>query len=147
MQAQLEQLRHYSLQLMQCNAQLQTMTFQASCLENDDLQTTFYTGLPSFEVFRMLCATLQPLAKRSFVSKCPPENQLLLVLSKLRLGLSNRDLAYRMNLSEPAVSTVFHNWIDLMYREMKQLIIWPDHETLRKIYLKFSKDDFQGQFA
>ena len=143
LRVQLERLHHHSLKLMQCNAQLLTMTFQASCLENDDSRMTFYTGLPSFEVFRMLCAMLEPLSKRSFVSKCPPENQLLLVLSKLRLGLSNRDLSYRMHLSEAAVSTIFHNWIDLMYCEMKQLITWPDHETLRKNLPKI----FQGRFS
>ena len=117
------------------------MTFQSSCIENNNLQTTFYTGLPLFELFRMLSATLQPLTNRPFVPKCPPENQLhaFLVMSKLRLGVSNRDLVHTMHSVEPFVSTIFHNWIDLMNYEVKQLLIW--------LYLIFSKDDFQGQFT
>ena len=42
------------------------------------------------------------------------------------------DLAYRLYASEATESKFFHKWMDLMYNNLKQLIIWPDIETLRQ---------------
>ena len=41
------------------------------------------------------------------------------------------DLAYRLHVTEATVSKFFHKWLDLMYNNLKQLIIRPDLETLR----------------
>ena len=30
------------------------------------------------------------------------------------------------------VSQLFHEWIDIMSRELRSLIVWPDRETIRK---------------
>ena len=50
---------------------------------------------------------------------------------RLRLNLPSRDLAYRLDVSESHFSYIFHQWLDIMYHNLKQLIIWPDTETLR----------------
>ena len=51
-----------------------------------------YTGLPSIAAFRTLFAAISALiTERRTISK---QNQLFLVLMKLRHGLQNRDLAY-----------------------------------------------------
>ena len=39
------------------------------------------------------------------------------------------DLAYRLHVTE---ATVSNKWLDVMYNNLKQLIIWPDSETLRQ---------------
>ena len=52
------------------------------------------------------------------------------VLMKLKLAIQNQDLAYRFGIHVTKVSKVFHLWIDVMFREMKQLISWPDRELI-----------------
>ena len=42
------------------------------------------------------------------------------------------DLAYHLHVTEATISKFFHKWLDLMYNNLKQLIIWPDTETLRQ---------------
>ena len=43
------------------------------------------------------------------------------------------DLAYRLHVSEATVSKFLNKWMDLMHiNNLKQLIIWPDTETLRQ---------------
>ena len=42
------------------------------------------------------------------------------------------DLAYRLHVTEATVSKFFHKWLDVMYCNLKQMIIWPDSETLRQ---------------
>ena len=42
------------------------------------------------------------------------------------------DLAYRLHVTEATVSKIFHKWLDVMYNNLKQLIIWPDSEMLRQ---------------
>ena len=51
---------------------------------------------------------------------------------KLRLGVPNKDLACRFGITPGRVSQLFHEWIDIMSRELKSLIIWPDQQTIRK---------------
>ena len=41
-----------------------------------------------------------------------------------------KDITYRSNISESNVSKIFHKWLDIMYRELRQLIVWPDREKL-----------------
>ena len=43
------------------------------------------------------------------------EDDFLLVLMKLRLGLSTIDLAVRFNVSEATVSKLFKPWINYLY--------------------------------
>ena len=58
-------------------------------------------------------------------------DQFLLVMMKLRLAVSLQDLPYRFRIGITVVSNIFHRWLDVM-RELKQLIVWPDHGILRE---------------
>ena len=65
-------------------------------------------------------------------------DQFLLVMMKLRLAVSFQDLSYRFRIGITVVSNIFHRWLDVMSRELKQLIVWPDrgilHETLPECF-------------
>ena len=106
----------------------------ADKLNGDDEQTHFYTGLASYALFNCLCSLLSSVFKNPNVNHgvLNPKNQLLLVLMKLRLGVPNKDLAYRFGITPGRVSQLFHEWIDIMSRELRSLIVWPDRETIRK---------------
>lgn len=55
-----------------------------------------------------------------------PRDHILLVLMKLKLAVPNKDLAYRFGVTPNRISQIFHEWIDIMSRELKQLIKWPE---------------------
>ena len=71
------------------------------------------------------------------------ENHLFLVLMKLKLGLTNRDLAIRFNLDEAKVSKIFREWIKPLSVLLTNRIVWPDRETVWK-NLPFSFSSFKN---
>ena len=99
-------------------------------IEDSDVRTKFYTNLPTYMIFTILFDLLSPLMKKSI--KLSLKDELLLCLMKLRLNLTNEDLAYRFGVAKSAVSRIFHKWLDVMYVKMKSCIRWLDKETVRQ---------------
>ena len=56
----------------------------------------------------------------------------ILTLMRLRLGLFQKDLAHRFNVSETTVSMVFNTWVRFMFMrvELEPLIYLPRKEVL-----------------
>lgn len=71
------------------------------------------------------------------------EDHLLLVLMKLRLGLSNRDLAFRFNILESSLSQILRSWIPVMAAVLKPLIKWPSKGAVLKNMPKSFKNNFK----
>ena len=101
-------------------------------LSEDDQKVKFYTGLPTFELLKVLF---------TFVCVCVPSQanstltnfqQFVMVLAKLRLNLHNQDIAYCFGVYQSSVSRMFRKWIDIMYVRLKPLIKWPEREQLLK---------------
>ena len=60
-------------------------------------------------------------------------NCYLMTMMKLRLNLSQYDLAFRFNVSVPTVSRIISRWIFLMDDKMRNTLIkWPSREALQK---------------
>ena len=55
----------------------------------------------------------------------PLEEQLFMTLVRLRLGLLERDLAFRFNISQATVSRITCTWINLMYHSFKSIETFP----------------------
>ena len=106
--------------------QLRCAKFGAENIRDDDAKTCFYTGLPTFTLFITLFDLLKGYAPES-----KGINLFFAVLIKLRLKTPMKDLAYCLNCSEPHFSTIFHKWLRIMYHNLRQLIMWPDTETLQ----------------
>lgn len=90
----------------------------------------FYTGFVSAAMLsaflQLVLATWQPC------STClDPEAQLILMLTRLRLGLLTQTLACRSGVSNSTVSDIFHTWIDVLATNMKRFIVWPSRRTLQ----------------
>uniref|UniRef100_A0A1X7U804 DDE Tnp4 domain-containing protein n=1 Tax=Amphimedon queenslandica TaxID=400682 RepID=A0A1X7U804_AMPQE len=60
------------------------------------------------------------------------EDELLLTLCCLRLGLRIEDLAVRFFISSTFASRILNKWIDLLYVHVKFLIKWPSHELCQQ---------------
>ena len=90
-----------------------------------------YTGLGSMNIFMWLLSVV--LSCTNFVvPKCKglgAADQLLLVLTKIKLGLLHGDLAVRTGTTCSVVSRVFLAWVPVLSKVLKQFILWPDPDT------------------
>jgi hypothetical protein len=117
-----------SVQALQ--SKVNRMSFGAGFIEGDDERTCFYTGLPSHSLFVGSFKELEPLVPSKITPSISLVDEFFLTLVKLRLGVPVNDLAYRMNINRSHISQMFHQWIDVMSRELKCLISWPDKQQL-----------------
>ena len=100
--------------------------------ENDDDKVLFYTGLPNWTILLCIYDFVKEYLQ-SVKGLLSPFSKFLLCLTRLRLNLGGKDLAYRFgNISEATVSRAFLHAVDVLYQRLKPLIIWPDRESLRK---------------
>ena len=59
------------------------------------------------------------------------EQEFLLVLMKLRLGIMVEDLPFRFKVSPGKVSQIFITWIKLISKELSVLVIWPSSSQIK----------------
>ena len=71
------------------------------------------------------------------------EDESLLVLMKLRLGLTNLDLAIRFRVSEATVSNIFITWLNFLCIRLGALKVWPH----RRVILDNMPKKFKGNIA
>ena len=123
-------------------SELKVVISPTAKMEGDDEQTHFYTELPSYAVFSSLLDLLLSVMSKRTSHGLSPQDQFLLVLMKLRLAVPGKDLGYRFGVSPTRVSQIFHEWINTMSRELKQLIKWPDRELIRKTLPDYFKSKY-----
>lgn len=102
----------------------------------------FYTGITS-SVFQWLAKQMD--SKKLYRTKrLTLKDHLFLVLVKLRLGLKNKDIAFRFGVTFSIVSRIFRSWINEMAKFMSEnLIYWPEKPALRRNLPKCFKKDYR----
>ena len=75
---------------------------------------------------------------RPSAHKLSVEDEFLMLLMKLRMGLSNIDLAERFCVSESTVNNINLTWVNFVYTVIGSLKIWPH----RDIIIKHSPEEF-----
>ncbi|XP_077512006.1 uncharacterized protein LOC144122917 [Amblyomma americanum] len=101
-----------------------------------------YTGIPSYQHFLALMTYINPGKNGSNVlrnagikdsggrrRKLTAENELFLVLLRLRLGLFEHDLAHRFGTQSTA-SRICVSWINFMYIRLCKLPLWVSRAVL-----------------
>jgi hypothetical protein len=124
---QQETVTRYNLHAEMLTHRLKMKIFGAMMLVDDE-KTCFYTGLVSYSIFHGVFSLLMKQNRR--YTALSLEDELFLVLVKLRLAMSIADMAYRMYISISAVSRIFRSWMMVMSTELAYLIEWPDDGKL-----------------
>lgn len=120
-----------------------TVIFGIDRFKGNPTDFNFYTGLPDYLTFLAFCDFLQPERHRisSIYYKAKPvhesytnergrepvlsvQNQIFLVLCRLRQGYRELDLAHRFDISMSTVSDIFCKWIKHMDHVFSQLPLW-----------------------
>ncbi|KAK3097396.1 hypothetical protein FSP39_009272 [Pinctada imbricata] len=120
-----------------------------------DESMKFYTGIRCISGFKKLVLVIKPsLTKLRYWNgprfQCNPlkhkymnkkkgpqrrlscEDELLLSLMKIRLGLLNKDLAQRFGISEQHVSNIFTTWVKVLSKTLGSLVINPPKHVVKK---------------
>ncbi|XP_040071801.1 uncharacterized protein LOC120844216 [Ixodes scapularis] len=112
---------------------------------DEDIQ--FYTGLPNYRSFLILLNfvdagengrnILMQHGRHSSVSqkagrrrKLSAENQLFLVLMKLKGGIFHKHLGHLFDISMSTVSKLFSAWMSFLYLNLTQLGLWLPREAI-----------------
>ncbi|XP_052820235.1 uncharacterized protein LOC128246068 [Mya arenaria] len=115
-----------------------------------DSDTSFYTGMPSKGIFNKLHAFISPFVNRRWTGlvsvsknvrkfklsrfgpsrKLTSKSEFLMMLMKLRLGLLNKDLAKRFDISETLCSRIFFSWLRATSTALKSMVYIPEEESL-----------------
>jgi len=107
----------------------------------------YYTGF-TFETFTVIYNFLAPCDKPFKYTKqlkclknLSLENQLLLVLIKLRQNFDFTHISTLFGISKQDCSTIFTNWINFMYFRFGSVNIWPNRDVIiSNMPDKFKKD-------
>ncbi|XP_073512353.1 uncharacterized protein [Phyllobates terribilis] len=109
-------------------------SFCMNSIKNESKWVRFYTGFDSYshliEFLGFITADQKLCTGRIWKktevgpqSALCLEDQLLLVLTRLRLGLLLQDLAFRFRVSESTVSRYWLNWTELLHARLTQIPI------------------------
>ena len=60
------------------------------------------------------------------------ERHLLLILMKIRLCVTNKDLAFRFRINYGMVSKIYHSWLVILSKSLQPLIVWPFRGALHQ---------------
>ena len=111
---------------------VQDFQISIDSFKSDNVKLKFYTGLDSFEALESVFNLIAPFVENHHRSALSMFNQFLMVLMKLRLNLTDQDLGYRFGVSQSTVSKNWKKWVNIMYRRLMPLVMWPEREQLYK---------------
>ena len=104
----------------------------AKTLLTSDDRCNFYTGIAKLSVFYTLLNIISPYVKvQSRKTLLKNVDRFLLVLMRLRLGLTIKDLAYRFGVAPSGIGKICKEWLPVMARELGVLIFWPSKEKIQ----------------
>ncbi|KAM7289065.1 uncharacterized protein ISCGN_003207 [Ixodes scapularis] len=122
------------------DATIPFQNFTLTAVQQDPKKLAFYTGFDSLERFLAFYKFVQAGYEAHKESQGPQrrspylsmDDQLLLVLSRLRVGLLEQDLAYRFRIHISTVSRVWTFWIGYLADYLAQLNYWPSRQVVNK---------------
>ncbi|KAM7297119.1 uncharacterized protein ISCGN_022272 [Ixodes scapularis] len=120
--------------------------FSIECFKDAPEDVQFYTGLPDYGTFMFLLKFVDPGqngenvklwsvsysqdSKQGRPRSLPPHDELFLILVRLRLGLFEKDLAFRFGISVGTVSRLCTTWISYLYMHFARLDLWATRQQV-----------------
>ena len=149
-----KQLREKCNEFAEQNKTLRTTlsknaVFDIEKYKNNSEDIAFYTGFPDYELFKLCYNLVKDSAKNisynhervycDLNSRNQPGRprvlntfqEFTMVMMRLRLGLFERDLAHRFNVSVMTVSRITRSWMRFLRAEFEPLIQTPPSEILK----------------
>jgi hypothetical protein len=108
----------------------QTCRELASLKILSEKDAVFYTGL-SLTVYSTLVGVMK-VHGNDLPYLLPVDEQILLTLVRLRLGLQFQDLGKRFGISCQLASKIFQSWISILSVQLKDLILWLPKESIKR---------------
>lgn len=106
-------------------------------------KVSYYTGLPNEQAFEWLVSIFARSAQCVPSQGLSQEDQVLLVLMRLRLDVHLCFLADLFHIGKNSVSKLFETVLTVLVAELKGLIVWPDDISFNA----WRPKAFQGKFS
>ena len=106
-------------------------THNYAAIKNDVAKFQYMTGLPHPDVFDWILSLIMDKVTLT-CKQMTHESHLLLVLMKIRLGVTNKDLAYRFRINYSMVSKIYRSWLVILSKALQPLIVWHSRCVLRQ---------------
>ena len=123
------------------NNLLKTSKFSYQYLKRSDDKMAFFTGLNCSRFIWLVNKVKSSI--KILHKKLSLEDHVLLVLMKLKLGLLNKDLAVRFDISTSRISKIFRSSVPLIAAHMTNLIVWPGHGRIKNYLPRTFKKNFK----
>ncbi|XP_064470765.1 uncharacterized protein LOC135385399 [Ornithodoros turicata] len=121
---------------------------------SDDEKLHFYTGFNGLERLKRFCSFVEA-GYEDYKNACTEspsnrgrnrvfsvEEQLIIVLIRLRVGLLERDLASRYDVSLAYMSELCSFWTEFLSNYLEQTPIWPFRETVNDFMPEVFKESY-----
>ncbi len=126
-----------------------------------DTNFKFYTSFPNYATFKAFFDYLQPACNfLMYAGSCntehveatqqkhgrprslSPEQELFMVLVRLRCGLLGLDIANRFSISHTQFSRIETTWLGFLYHRLRALPIWASREHVQETMPQAFKDTY-----
>ena len=98
----------------------------------DENKLYFYTGTPTVPIFDLVFDFAENSINQSDISKWTKQEIFIMILMRLRLGLLERDLAYRFDISQPSLSKILLEWLPILATRLSFSVTRTRREELWK---------------
>lgn len=150
LQSELKRLKlQHEAEVNDLKQQLLRSKFSLQRFKDSDSDMEFYTTFPNYSSFKNFVDFLSPACeklryigskngnlqseeqqKRGRKRSLTPEEELFMVLSRLRCGLLERDVANRYDISVSQVSSIWITWLDFLHQRLRSINIWPSRDLV-----------------
>ena len=141
--------------------EMKNCLFRLERFISSDIDFKFYTGFPDYTTFKAFFNYLSPECCHlnyhgsttapilsDTQKKCgkqrslSPEEELFMVLSRLRCGFLGQDLAHRYGISPSHLSRIWTTWITFLHQRLRAMPIWPSREFVDSNMPACFKEEF-----
>ena len=102
------------------------------CVKDNPIQLRALTGMKDYDYFKLVLDIVNPTSELTEGRRLSTEDQLLLVLMKLRLNDPDAVLAVHFDVSRQVVSNIVNKWLVFMYEKFTAIDIWPAKNAIPK---------------